>query len=529
MDDRGGQTDGVARWALHAIGVIVGALALLPLGYLIFRGAQLGADSAWAALGDRATLDAAGRSVGLAILVSTLAVVAALPMAWLTHATDMPMRRAMRLLLNLPLAVPSYVSAFVVIAVFGPSGFFVTHLGVRPPEVQGWFGVTLALIFVYPYALIPMQAALARLDPRVWEAGRSLGGTRRQMLTSVLGPHLWPAAAAGALVVALYTLSDFGAVSMFRFRCLSYIIYVRYGSPFGRAEAVWLGLLLAALAILLMVAYQRTRIRRASAGVSGTPRDWPVIALGRWRWPAFIYCALFVVYGVVLPIAVVSVWLFTGLAQGNPVGTLGGETMRTLGVGVAAAVITVGAASAPALLGRFGNPRVARWVRRASHTGYALPGIVVALALVFFATRVAMPLYQTVPLLLFAYTVRFLPLAVGTLGEGLDAQNPRLYDAARSLGASPAAAWRRVVLPVAKPVFWAGWLAVFLSTIKELPTTLLLAPPGFSTLATRVWHLTLDAYFTAAAPTVLILLALALIALRLRPDERPRATTRVDP
>jgi iron(III) transport system permease protein len=169
--------------------------------------------------------------------------------------------------------------------------------------------------------------------------------------------------------------------------------------------------------------------------------------------------------------------------------------------------------------------RYSRWLHRLAYLGYALPGIVIALSLVFFGANFAPLLYQTLAMLIFAYTVRFLPQALSTIRAGLMQINPRLEEAARSLGYGPRQAIWKVTLPLLRPGIFAGAALVFLTTIKELPVTLLLGPTGFTTLATQIWSASSEAFFArAAAPALLLLLVSAFsIIMILRQEERGAA------
>ncbi|HWC07843.1 MAG TPA: ABC transporter permease subunit, partial [Solirubrobacterales bacterium] len=142
-------------------------------------------------------------------------------------------------------------------------------------------------------------------------------------------------------------------------------------------------------------------------------------------------------------------------------------------------------------------------------TGHALPGIVVALALVFFGTRVVPDLYQTLAMLVFAFVVLFLPLAVGVARASLLQVSPRVEEAARSLGRSPFAVLRTITVPLISPGLLAGVALVFLTAVKELPATLILAPIGFETLATEIWKATSVGFFERGAVPSLILLAIS--------------------
>jgi iron(III) transport system permease protein len=168
------------------------------------------------------------------------------------------------------------------------------------------------------------------------------------------------------------------------------------------------------------------------------------------------------------------------------------------------------------------------WVGRSAYIGYGLPGIVVALSLVYVGANYLPWLYQTLPMLIYAYTVRFLPEAYGTLRTSLYQVSPRLEEAARSLGLSQRRAVQQVTLPLLRGGVWAGAALVFLSAIKELPATLLLAPTGFTTLATQIWSATEEVSFTrAAAPALLLLLISALsLTFTLRQESQPAPGSR---
>lgn len=494
---------------------LVAIAALLPLAWLVLRASEAGVPRSLVEIlrrDDGATLF---RSLGLAIGVAAISVAVSLPAAWLTEATDLPGRRVWRIALTLPLAVPSYVSGFVVVAAFSPRGWFAS-IGLGTPDVYGAFGATAALFFAYPYALLPIRAAVARADRNTWDAARSLGASPAQAFFRVIFPTLRPAIASGALLVGLYALSDFGAVSLTRFRTLSYVIYLRYQSLFGREEAVAYAWLLVVVAVVLVIAHRLIAGRTRTATSAHSERVWRPLPLGRWRPLATAYCGLVVAVGVGLPLAVVSYWLVRGLSHGASIHPFGDIAGRTGIIGIVGATVVV-VAALPAALSRperFGTASV----RGAIHAGYALPGIVVALALVYFASQHALFLYQTIPLLLLAYVIRFVPVSSGTLAEHADRLDPRLFEAARSLGRTAHQVRWEVTLPLLTPAIWAAFIASFLSVVKELPATLLLAPIEFDTLATHIWALTEEAFFTSVSAPVLVLVGISatLVALQQR-------------
>ena len=483
----------------------VAALVVLPGVWLVIRGAEAGGMRALAALVEHGGAQAVGRSLALSAGVAVACVALSAPAVWLTEATDLPGRRWWRVLLALPLAVPSYVSGFVVVAALGPTGWL-SSLGGRF-EVYGPAGATLALLYAWPYALIPMRAAFARVDVDAWDAARSLGATPWRAFRDVVVPVVRPAMAGGGLLVALYALGDFGAVATTRFRTLSYLIYLRFQSFGGRDQAVLYSWLLVALAAGLWLAHRWVSGKADSAVSASTRRVWRPIALGRFRGVALAYVGLLSLYGVGLPLGVVAYWLWRGVGNGAPIHPFDDAMVNTLWVSLAGAAIVVGAGMFPALARV--DTAAGRVLRGSVNLGFALPGIVVALALVFFASQHAHWVYQSTPLLLIAYVVRFVPVASGAVGEHAARLHPRLVEASRSLGRRPSQVLWTVTLPLLAPALWAAFLAAFVSIAKELPATLLLAPLEFDTLATHIWAQTEEAFFTSVAPPVLVLVALS--------------------
>ncbi|MCH8949589.1 MAG: iron ABC transporter permease, partial [Chloroflexi bacterium] len=255
--------------------VLVGAALLLPIAYVLIRTLGAGAD-AWDLLVRTSVLETLLRTIYLAAGVTAATVAIALPVAWLTVRTDLPFRRVWAVLTVLPLVIPSYVGGLVAVAALGPKGLLQQMLegpfGVdRLPDIYGLPGATLVLALLsYPYVLLSIRAALWTLDPALEEASRGLGHGAWATFRRVTLPHLRPAIAAGGLLVALYTLSDFGAVSLLRFNSFTRVIFLQYETAFDRtlAAASSLVLVMVALALLAIEARARGRSQyhRMSAG-----------------------------------------------------------------------------------------------------------------------------------------------------------------------------------------------------------------------------------------------------------------------
>ena len=494
--------------------------ASLPLAYLLIVTVEAGPDALDEILTER-TAELLLRSVGLAAAVTTAAVAISLPLAWLTVRTDLPGRRTWTVLAVLPLVIPSYIGAYTILSALGPQGLaqdVLQPLGVeRLPSITGFAGAWLTLtLFTYPFALLPIRTALRRLDPQLEEAALGMGRSRGNVFRTVVLPQLVPAIGAGSLLVVLYVLSDFGAVSIMRFDSFTTSIYTLYRASFDRIAAASLATLLAAL--MLVMLWLESRSRRSGAlyrSAPGNAKAPPRLALGRWRWPALAFCAATAALALAVPVAVLVYWSlqsFAGDVRWGEIAEAAGHSL--LASGLAAVIAALCAMPIAILAVRFRGPFSAV-VERLSYTGHALPGIVVALALVFFGTRVAVGLYQTLAMLVFAFVILFLPLAVGVTRATLLQVSPRVEEAARSLGRSQLSVLRTVTGPLISSGMLTGGALVFLTAVKELPATLILAPIGFETLATEIWKATSVGFFERGAVPSLVLLALSAVPLYL--------------
>ncbi|MCW5876033.1 MAG: iron ABC transporter permease [Anaerolineales bacterium] len=504
--------------------ILAAAAVLLPAVYLLIRAAD-GGDAAWITLQRPQTLATLGRTAWLAFSVTLVCLLLALPIAWLTVRTDLPLRRLWAVLTPLPLVIPSYVGAFLYATALGPRGLVQGWLeepfGItRLPDIYGFPGALLVLSLLnYPYMLLVLRVALQRMDASQEEAARSLGHNAWSAFWRVTFAQLRPAIASGSLLVALYVLRDFGAVAVMRYTTFTRAIYIQYQSALDRSAAAVLALMLILFSLIVLLLESRARGRIHQLGSATGGRKPARVSLGRWRWPAAIFCGLVVFLALLLPAGVLVYWLVRGWLAGQVVGDLGQVTWNSVWAsGLGAAAVTLAALPVAYLLVRRPG-RASGLIGSVTNLAFALPGIVIALALVFFGANYALPLYQTLPMLVLAYLILFLPQAVVTLRSSFLRIPPQLEEAARGLGKGPLAVLRRVTLPLLAPGISGAAALVFLTAMKELPTTLLLAPIGFKTLATNVWTMVNEAFFArAAAPALLLILTsslpMALMVLR---------------
>jgi iron(III) transport system permease protein len=513
---RTGRRQRAPTWLWVPAGMTAVAM-LLPIVYLVVRAIRAGGQAV-AEFTDPDTLHILWNSAQLAVLVTGASILLAVPIAWLTVRTDLPGRAVWAVLCAVPLVIPSYVGAFAYVAAFGPRGLLQALLAPRVqrlPEIYGLPGAVLTLtLFTFPYLLLIVRGALVGMDPSLEEASRGLGYSPFQTFRRVTLAHLRPALGAGGLLVTLYVLSDFGAVSIMKLRTFTFAIYLEYQGAFDRTRMAVLALVLIAVACVILAAEARARgrIRYDRTGV-GTRRQAPIVALGRWRWPALALCIGVVALALAVPAMVIGYWLVRGIRSGQELSLAFEAARSSVWVSSLAAGLAAVAALPLAVLSVRFRSRITTVMERVTYVGFTLPPIVIALAFVFFGARYLRGIYATLVLLVVAYAVRFLPEAVGATRTSLLQVPPSIEEAARSLGRSGPQVLASVTTPLVLPGVMAGAALVFLTAMKDLPITLLLSPPGFSTLATQVWSATDGAFYAKAAVHALPLLLLSSVPL----------------
>lgn len=484
------------RWPLsYAPASGIAAAVLAPVAVLV--GLAWGTDPA---LGGRVGTIALN-SVLLTAATVAGSVAIGVPLALATACVRLPLARLWLVLLAAPLAIPSYIGAFTWLAAFGPGGEIERGLGLATPSVRGLAGASLVMtLYTYPFVLLTTRAALRQLDAQSVDAARSLGLSLRGALGRVVLPRARSGIAAGALLVALYTLSDFATPAILQVDTFTRSIFVEYNA-FGLDRAALLSLQLLAVVAVVIVLESRVGTERERAGR-------PLLLVPSPGRAALLQLPLAAVVAaaVGLPLAVFGTWLAReGAGRFDPA-LLWSSALPSL----LAALAAVAAALPVAWAATSG--RIGRALERLATLGFGIPGIVMGTALVYVGLRVP-PLYQTLALLVIAYVLRFLPLAVGSLRPGVARLEGSLLGAARTLGASRAEAFRRVALPLLAPGLVAGAALVFLESMRELPATLLLRPTGLETLTTELWQAYEAGRFGRAALPGLSLVGVSMLAL----------------
>ena len=480
-----------------ALAVAVAALALLPLGYI----AAYTIDVGWSGIQELVLRPRVGELLwntarlvfGTVLCCAVLGVGA----AWLVERSSVPGRRIWHVLLVAPLAVPAFVNSYAWISLL--------------PGFDTYAGALLVVTLSYfPFVYLPVAATFRGLDPALEETARGLGLSSWAVFRRVQLPQLRVALLGGSLLVALHLLAEFGALQMLRYPTFTTAIYDQYRATFNGPGATMLAGVLVLLCLALLLAELRLRGRRGYARTArGAARPGRPVALRGLTVPALAGLGALVVLALVVPLVSLAWWMSRGASTSFDWPALTTTTGTTLGLAAVAAAATTAMALPVAWLAVRSRGRLTTLLERSTYLGSAVPGIVVALALVTISIRATPWLYQTVPVLLAAYAILFLPRAIVTVRAGVE-QSPPLYDdVAASLGSSAPDRLRRITLPLLAPGIGAGAALVFLAVVTELTATLLLAPTGTTTLATAFWSASSALEYGAAAPYAVIMVLLS--------------------
>jgi iron(III) transport system permease protein len=511
-----------APWWLWAAALVVLVPVSIAILALFLR--ALGASSTvWETLFTTRTLRLVGRSFLLTGLVTGTAVFIGVAGAWILTRTDIRFKAFWGVAFAMPLVIPSYVIAMTLISSGGPRGLFADLVGIPFPHVTGLVGAWITLtLSTYPYVFLITSAAMHRTDPALEEAARGLGSSPVRVFRTIVIPQLRPAIGAGALLVALYTLSDFGSVSLMRFDAFTRVIYAQYSGRLDRTPAIVLSIVLMLIAGVIIWAEQRTRGRGAYFSMKPT-RPPSLYRLDRAkRIGALTVLILAIGLGAALPTLVLLGWAGQSLQAGDGLFVSWSAVVGSVTGATLAAVVAMMAAIPIVVLGVSYASRRTVWLERSVLFMFSLPHITIAIAVVAFTVKYARPVYQSLLVLVVVYAAIFLAQVTGPARASLLQMNPALAEASRSLGRGTLGTMMRVTVPMMSRGLLAGGALVFVTTLKELPATLLLAPTGFTTLAVRIWAAADELLYARAAASALILIAVSILPvyyLSIKPKE----------
>jgi iron(III) transport system permease protein len=485
---------------LTGMSLAVAALLLSPLVFLLIEASGAGVGTIAHLIWRPLTASLLWNTVRLTVVVTALCAVIGTLTAWCVECTDLPGRRLWAVLVVVPFAIPDFVISF------GWSSIFTW--------VQGFQGAVLVMTLgVYPLVHLPVAASLRSADPGLEDTARSLGLGRFRAFLRVTVGQARGAILGGCVLVALVILAEYGAFEILGYQTFTTEIFTEFQVSFNVPTASALSLVLVVLGGVILAgelpARGRGRAQRTGALAQRVPRRH---RLGQATLPVEAALLLLVALALGVPVGASVYWM---LESGAP--TLTGVSILAAGVytalySAAAAAVATLLAVPVALLAVRHVSRGGRLLERSTYLVLAMPGLVIALALSYFAERYAGGFaYQTSALLIAAYAILFFPLALVGVRASVAHAPVALEEAARSLGRPAPEVFWRVTLPLVGPGLAASFCLVFLACATELTATLVLVPTGVQTLATQFWAYQQNLAYGQAAPFALVIMAIAAV------------------
>ncbi|NKB81077.1 MAG: ABC transporter permease subunit [Nitrospirales bacterium] len=503
--------------SLSLISLGIAGLIVLPLVYVATT--ALLADSAvWGRLWTTRVPELFFNTISLAGTVAIGTLLLGVSLAWFLTQYDFGGSRTWEWVIILPLAIPSYVLAYIysyLLGLGGPLDVTWQWLVGEDSHIFSPFtfaGAALVMTLnTFPFVYVLARSAFLNFNISYEEVARVTGATRLSTFFRVFLPLIRPSLVAGLLLAILYVVSDFGAVSLLRYQTFTYAIYQQMTGRFDYTAASCLSLLLVIFALVFVVGERWFRKTSRFYQTSGAfrrvkPRTCTSLQTGLIT----LYLLVIVGLAFALPVMLLMQWTMTAIAEGE-------LSFRFLGF-IWNSILLSGSTATLALL--VGTPlaylacrkptRLNMLCLQGAYSGYVLPGPVAALALLVLISQMVPVLYGTTVILVVAYLIHFLPAGLQAMESALHQVNPNVEEAARNLGARAVRTFRVITLPLVKGGFLGAWILVFIQCMKELPATLLLRPVGFDTLAIRVWLEASEELFQLAAPPALLIIIVSI-------------------
>jgi|TARA_B110000483_G_scaffold84284_1_gene104468 iron(III) transport system permease protein len=492
--------------------------------------------SAWQHLADTVLIDYISNSLLLMVGVGFGTLILGVSAAWLTAMCDFPGRKILSWAFLLPMAMPAYIIAYTYTGILDFAGPVQSTLRATFgwgygdyyfPQIRSLGGAICMLSLVlYPYVYMLVRIAFLEQSTAVLEASRNLGKKPWQTLFAVALPMSRPAIVAGVSLALMETLADYGTVAYFGVSAFTTGIFrTWYGlGELTTAAQLCAFLLLFVFALIMAERWSRQRLRFHHHSAN---KKLVRMQLNGWHaYLALLIGCLIVGIGFVIPATQLLIWA-SSRWQENINGEFLSLLLNSFSLAAIAAICCVVVATFLAYTKRVFNSRVELGAVGIASLGYAVPGTVIAVGVLipvawldnkidflsraWFDIPTGLLLSGTIGILVFAYVVRFLSVSLNTVESGLSAIKPSIDESARSLGAGPGQVLKRVHLPILRSSLLTATLLVFVDVLKELPTTLILRPFNFNTLAVRTYELASDERLVDAALPALAIIVIGLL------------------
>lgn len=479
------------------VSVAVASVSILPIFFLATRAFDQGIGAFFEVLARPRTSELLINTLLLLVLVCLSSAILGTATAWAVTRLKLPAPRLWKTLVCLPLGVPSFVSAFAWISSF--------------PTISGLVPLAILMTLVStPFVTVPVMAALTQVDHALADVAQTLGRNRLYVFFSITLPQIAPAIGAGTVIVALYTIADFGAPAMLRYDTLTVGVYGQVISGVAKHSPAAIALLISLIAAVLVVVENRLRRRDHRISTQNYQPSALHLSLPA-RAATMSILSVIAALSILAPLAALFHRWISYSTSATDWARIGQAALTTIVLAALSATIALLASIGIAYLSARVHSPVVSAIEATTFMGHALPGVVLALAMVSLTLTLTPWAYQSLGALIATYVLLFMPKGIGSARSGFQTVSQETEDVARTLGDSPMRAWLRVSIPGAWAGIAAGWLLVATAVMKELPATLMLRPNSVHTLATELWNNSSIGAYGGAAPVGLALLAVGMI------------------
>ena len=469
---------------------------LLPFLYVIVRALEVGWTRSLELLWRPRMWELLSNTLLLMVCVTFGAITLGTLCAFLLERYRFWGKSFFQVAMTLPLCIPAFVSCFTWISLtFRVEGF--------------WGTIGIMTLSSFPLAYLPVAATLKRLDRSLEEVSLSLGKSAHYTFWHTIFPQLKPAIGNSILLIALHMLVEFGAVSILNYQTFTTAIFQEYEMSFNNSTAALLSAVLMVICAFIVFGeiFFRGKQTLYHSG-KGVCRPYPVkvLSIGKQILIVFFFLSIFLL-SIGVPLTMLVYWLIVGHSIESAVDfpAFFEAFGNSLLISALGAILTVACALPLVWAAVRYRSRLTIWIDRLPYLLHAVPGLVIALSLVYFSINYAYPLYQTFLVVVMAYFMLYLPMAQTTLRSSLEQISDNVEKIAQTLGRSHFYIFRTLTVPAMLPGIAAAFALVFLNLMKELTATLLLTPNDIKTLSIGVWEYTSDAQYAAATPYAIML------------------------
>ena len=520
-----------ALLSLRAIAILAAFAVIMPMLVILSSVLQPESDI-WRHIVDTLLVDLIKNTaiLGIGVIVGTFLL--GVGLAWLTAVCDFPGRKFFNWALMLPLAIPTYVLAFVFIGLLdfsGPVQTFLRSFGVSSlgwiPNIRSTGGVIVVLsLALYPYVYLLARNAFQTQGKSILEASRILGHRPYKAFVKAALPMARPWIASGLMLVLMETLADFGAVSIFNYDTFTTGIYKAWFGFFSLTAAAQLSSVLLVFVFLLIIVEQHMRQRMRFHQVGRMAMQTVRIKLHGWKkWTTLGGLTAVFVIAFVVPCLQLAIWSIQSISVEFDIRYLGLLSRSLFFSSTAAALITAFGLFL-AYIQRHHDDKFTKWMIRFSTMGYALPGTVLAVGIVIMINSVDNSIIRvinelsgaklssvfngTIVIVLFAYSVRFLTVGFNSTNSSMQRITKNIDEASRLMGITGFKLLKRIHIPILKNGLFIAAMLVFVDVMKEMPITLMTRPFGWDTLAVKIFELTSEGEWKRAAlPSITLIFA----------------------